>query len=127
MHQQYRGTIIRWVDGDTVEIYGWKEFVLLNTVVFGVHLHVSLKAAKPEIYRLTTVDTPERGQPGYHEAWDYVIKTLPPGITVDFITHGEDDGGFGRTLCDVLIPGQGTTTISSLLLRDGYAKVWTPR
>lgn len=126
MRQRYKGRIRRWVDGDTVELEGWIDSIQ-KAEVFGSTIEVAFRIEKTAIYRLTIIDTPERGQPGYHEAWDYVIMTLPPGTEVEFITQGVDNGGFGRTLADILIPGQGTTTISSLLLRDGYAKVWTPR
>lgn len=129
-HDRYAGRIIRWVDGDTVEMSGMRsETTVAVQESFGMEVTTTttITTRKTDTYRLTIVDTPERGQPGYREATDYCNKVLPPGTYIEFITHGVDDGGWGRTLADVLIPGEGTTTMSSLLLRDGFAKVWEPR
>lgn len=77
-------------------------------------------------FRLVLVDTPERSEPGYREAKDFVIATIPPGTWVQAITHGET-GSFGRTLTDLIVPDSDGTTISSLLLQNGLAVLWDKR
>lgn len=111
----YPAEILRWVDGDTVDMRAWK------TLDFGFHQKVTGEYTGR--FRLTIVDTPERGEHGWAEATDYCKEMLPPGTVVQIRTYRDPDV-FGRYLADIQIPGMGTTSISSLLLQNGLAEVW---
>jgi len=70
--------------------------------------------------RFVGVNTPERGQPGYKEAKDFVIslclgKTV--GIDIDDSKHFDK---YGRTLSVVYA---GNTNVNAELLKRGYAEV----
>lgn len=119
---EYAGRIERWIDGDTVDV------LTLNTETssftrFGVKTTVAITQEELVRYRLVLVDTPERGEPGWAEATAYCRSILPAGTWTQVITHGEN-GAFGRVMADILVPDQGGTTISSLLLQHGYAELW---
>jgi micrococcal nuclease len=62
----YRATIIRWVDGDTV----WLEIDL------GFQFSAQLD------FRLTGINTPERGKPGWTDANNRVRALAPIGSQV---------------------------------------------
>lgn len=118
MSWDYEGTVVRWVDGDTVDLTVAKE------IDIGFHIHQ--RAEYTGRFRLVTVDTPERGQPGYHEAREFCESWLPPGAAVDVTTYKTDS--FGRWLADLRFPdapGTASTSISELLLRHNLAEVWT--
>jgi endonuclease YncB( thermonuclease family) len=112
----YHAEVLRWVDGDTVDMRAWQ------TLDFGFGQKFT-----PEYtgrFRLTIVDTPERGEPGWAEATDYCKQILPVGTVTQIRTYRDPDN-FGRYLADITIPGMGTTSISSLLLQNGLATVWS--
>lgn len=64
---QYRATVNRWIDGDTVEM----------TVDLGFHMTTVQR------FRLLDVDTPERGPPNYVEARKCSEYVLPPGADLE--------------------------------------------
>ena len=114
----YTGTVIRWVDGDTVDMRVEK--------VIDVGFRIQQTAAYTGRFRLVTVDTPEQGDPGYEEAREFCESWLPPGSTVDVTTYKSDS--FGRWLADLRFPGAPGTasrSMSELLLRHGHAEVWS--
>lgn len=114
---EYDAIVKRWVDGDTVDL----EVIDHHDIGF----HVTATYHYDGRFRLSIVDTPERGDPGYHEARLYCESIAPVGSTVRIITYPDKNGGFGRYLADVLPFAGETTTISSLLLQNGYAEVWS--
>ncbi|MDR2967323.1 MAG: thermonuclease family protein [Methanobacteriaceae archaeon] len=70
--------------------------------------------------RLVGIDTPERGQPGYEEATNYVkSKCLGKTVYLD-IDNAEPKDKYGRTLAIVYVDG---ININQELLKLGYAKV----
>lgn len=70
--------------------------------------------------RLVGIDTPERGQPGYEEATNYVKdKCLGKTVYLD-IDNAEPKDKYGRTLAIVYVDG---ININQELLKLGYAKV----
>jgi micrococcal nuclease len=70
------------VDGDTIDV----------RVDLGFYVHSDQRL------RLRGVDTPERGQPGYKEATEFVLRRTV-GKRVYFVTYKGDK--YGRFLCDV--------------------------
>lgn len=104
----------RWIDGDTVDVRAQREFESWP----GEHLTL----ARDMRIRLAIIDTPERGQPGFREATAAAANWLPPGSIRTAYLYNLDRSG--RWVADILVYPTGTDTISSYLLRDGYAKVW---
>ncbi len=115
MDYTYQGEIVRFVDGDTVDMSVTK----VTDFGFGLTLNGTYKGR----FRLTIVDTPERGEPGWAEATAFCRKYLPIGTKTRVETYKSPDS-FGRYLADIYVPLMGNTTISSLLLEAGLAEVW---
>ncbi|MCL2157326.1 MAG: thermonuclease family protein [Methanobrevibacter sp.] len=70
--------------------------------------------------RLVGIDTPERGDPGYEEATNYVKnKCLGKTVYLD-IDNAEPKDKYGRTLAIVYVD---EININQELLKLGYAKV----
>jgi len=67
----YQATVLRWVDGDTVQL----------RVDLGFAINVTLK------FRLLGVDTPERGTLNYVEAKNCSESVLPVGTVLTITTH----------------------------------------
>ena len=83
----YRAKLIRAVDGDTIDC----------EVDLGFTVFVRIR------FRLAGVDTPERGQPGFHEATDELVGLLE-GVSDDegwFTVRSTKTGKYGRWLCDI--------------------------
>lgn len=101
MTYQYNGTVMRWIDGDTVEL----------TLDLGFHMTYH------NHFRLIGVDTPERGRPGYKEATAFCNAWAPPGTQV--LATTEKDDKYGRWL--VNLDGDVGPSINALLLESGLA------
>lgn len=56
----YIGTVYNVVDGDTIDVL----------------VDLGFKISTKQRFRLNGLDTPERGQPGYQEAKDFLIKQI---------------------------------------------------
>jgi len=70
--------------------------------------------------RLVGIDTPERGQPGYQNATDFVkSKCLGKTLYLD-IDDAENKDKYGRILAVVYVDGY---NINAELLKEGYAQV----
>ena len=72
--------IVKVVDGDTVDAEVDTGFYHKATIRF----------------RLTGIDTPERGEPGYHAATSYMQYLL--GCYKELFVESEKTGSFGRWL-----------------------------
>lgn len=77
----YRAFVIKWVDGDTVDL----------TIDLGFHVFTKVRC------RLLGVDTPERGKPGYAEACQFVRNMAPPDSPA-FIWSEKPADKYGRFL-----------------------------
>jgi micrococcal nuclease len=80
----YSATVVRWVDGDTVDLH----------VDLGFHLFAELR------FRLYGIDTPERGQKNHDEAWHLAQSLAPVGAPV-FIKTEKDADKYGRWLVEI--------------------------
>jgi micrococcal nuclease len=70
--------------------------------------------------RLVGVNTPERGQPGYNEAKQYVKdQCLYQTVSLDVDDEKQKDK-YGRTLAVVYVAGM---NINQQLLKKGYAEI----
>lgn len=102
---QYRAEVVRWVDGDTVDLKVDLGFKLTHTGRF----------------RLDGIDTPERGAPGYAEATAFCNRECPPGTTV-LIDSDPPMEKYGRYLVTVrFLAERGLDSMNSRLLRNGLA------
>lgn len=72
-----KSQILNWVDGDTVDII----------VDLGFFVKITVRV------RLKDINTPERGQPGFKEATDYVKQQWPAGTHIKTECHGRDRYG----------------------------------
>ena len=94
----YRGKLDRVIDGDTL-------IIDLTTI------------------RLSLVDTPERGEPGYQEAKDFASTVCPVGSNAEFIEDSwQKEDKYGRSLGLVFCNDM---FLNELLLTSGHAKILT--
>ena len=100
MNYEYKAKVINVVDGDTIDA--------LVDLGFKVQIMQRL--------RLARVDTPERTQPGYAAARDFV-KGLLEGKEVTITTHKVSKWGY--FLADVVIDGR---DVSDLLIVSNLGK-----
>lgn len=104
---EYTAQVVRWVDGDTVDLsvslgfgFGWESR-----------------------FRLYGVDTPERGQHNHDEATAFCEHAAPAGSTVKIRSHKPEEmkqDKYGRWLAEVL-PAASTTTVNDALISAGLA------
>lgn len=99
---EYKAKIFNVVDGDTVDA----------TVDLGFKVQIMQRL------RLSRIDTPERGQPGYAAARDFV-KQLVEGKDVIIRSHKASKWGY--FLADVVIDGR---DVAEMLLAAGLAKAY---
>lgn len=96
--------VIRVVDGDTICL----DIDMGNSIWWTAN------------FRLSGIDTPERGQPGYGAATFRVQELVEKGLS-RVITHKPDK--FGRWLADVYVPVDGgDMLVNQVLINEGLAK-----
>lgn len=85
---QYKGKIINVVDGDTVDAL----------VDVGFDVSITLR------FRLAHINTPERGQPGYQEAADFIKEWVSkhPVCTIDTLKDRREKYGRYLAVVDAL-------------------------
>lgn len=105
MTYQYRATLARVVDGDTVDL----------NVDLGFHTSQLLR------FRLLGIDTPERGQPGFEEAAARVERWFADNGNTCTVKSTKT-GKFGRWLGE-LWAGD---CLNDVLLNEGYAVEYKP-
>lgn len=109
---EYRAKILRWVDGDTVDVD--------IDLGFGVWM-------RKQRVRLYGVNTPESRTRDLEEkklglaAKEYVKGLAPVGSSVVIkTTKGKETGKYGRILGTVMIDEE--TSVNQLLVENGHAK-----
>jgi micrococcal nuclease len=100
----YRVICTRVIDGDT--FVGNLSFGVFKMTLEDIH------------FRLMDVDTPERGEPNYHEATEFTAQNLE-GKEFTVYLHKKDS--FGRWLADVYLDGI-HERFNDVLLKEGIAK-----
>lgn len=98
----YHAVVVRWVDGDTVDL----------RVDCGFYLWMEGR------FRLYGVNTPERGQPGWSEATAFCASMAPPGTHVTASTYKAADK-YGRWLANLYV---GDEMLNYALVHAGHAK-----
>ena len=111
---EYKATIKRWVDGDTVDV--------------DVDLGFDVLLSNQRV-RLYGVNTPETRTRDLAEkarglaAKEYVNQLAPEGSTVILQTYKYDaKGKFGRILGSIIVDlGNGTYNVNEMLVNEGHA------
>lgn len=98
----YESKVVRWIDGDTVEL----------DVDLGFRLRYR------DHFRLQGIDTPERGKVGYLEARMRAAQLAPPGSLVIASTYKGDK--YGRWLTDIHMDTE--TLVNQRLIDEGFAQ-----
>jgi micrococcal nuclease len=107
---EYVADVTQVVDGDTIDV----------SVDLGFHTY------RHERIRLYGIDTPERGQPGWAEATNYVKKWFDTnGHRVVLRTMKDKQEKYGRYLGLVYSPGR-VETLNDNLIEAGLAVKYTP-
>lgn len=99
----YNATVVRWVDGDTVDL----------------DIDLGFKITTHQRIRLQGVDTPERGQEGFHEATKFCEEFAPSGSQVTIRTY--KTGKFGRWL-GTIYRHPDPRSLNATLVIEGLAK-----
>lgn len=100
----YAVDVERVVDGDT----------FVGALQFGFGL-----SRTGQWFRLAGIDTPERGQPGFHEATRFLEERIG-GRRVIVCSHHDTSGRYRRIVCDVCADG---VNVNEELLAAHLAKV----
>jgi len=110
---EYRAEVLRWVDGDTVDLL----------VDLGFTILVSTR------FRLLGIDTPEKNRRASRAegiaAQEFAERLAPVGSVV--LVRSEKTGKFGRWLATVYpMGGEGDPLVSvnDSLVESGHAKVY---
>ena len=109
----YRAEVIRWVDGDTVDL----------------RVDLGFYTFREGRYRLAHVNTPERGQQGWAPATSRVNDLAPVGSNVTIYSfkpsYPINTDKYGRFVINILPPNSDETrgrTINEILLDEGLAE-----
>ena len=100
----YKAVVLNVVDGDTID----------------VEIDLGFKVSTKQRIRLAGIDTPERGQNGYHEAKDRVTQ-LVLGREVLLTTYKVSKFGYYLGLVVLADTGESVNTI---LIQENLAKVY---
>lgn len=98
---KYKATVVRWVDGDTVDLM----------VDLGFHHFVKTR------FRLYGIDTPERGQALWGEATDFAELSAPVDSEVVVDVYKSADK-YGRWLANIHV---GDQSVNDALVAAGLA------
>ena len=101
----YSASVIRWVDGDTVDL----------------RVDVGFYIFHESRFRLLGINTPERGEEGWAEATLYAGSLAPQGSPVVIRTTKADK--YGRFLADVYANG---VSVNTALLEAKLAQPYNP-
>jgi micrococcal nuclease len=108
-------TVLRWVDGDTVDLR------VSSVHDFGFRFRYGFTFE--DRFRLFGVNTPERGQPGWAEATAACVAFAPVGSTVYVETHKDSRDKYGRWLADIYVNG---SSLNLHLIAEGLAALYLP-
>lgn len=108
---QYQATVLRVVDGDTVDL----DFDL------GLRVHSTQRV------RLFGINAPERYTEAGRVAFAALCAMLPVGKVVTVDTHKDKTEKYGRWLADITVPATQDSppiAISPTMVQHGWAVYW---
>lgn len=107
-YYQNLATVIKWVDGDTVD--------LTVDLGFGIKYH-------DQRFRLFRSDTPERGQVNFHEATAFSSNMAPPGSTILVRTY-KVKRSYDRYIAEIIVLKDGEhVSVNEALVAAGLAVI----
>lgn len=102
-----QGLVVNIVDGDTVDL----------DISLGFRVRMQMR------FRLYGINTPERGQPNYNEAKDFLASLIPPNTFVDIRSYKPNvlpkGDSFGRWVIEIFKDG---VNINEAMVESGLAK-----
>ena len=111
----WHATLVSVTDGDTARLHLERPAL----VVAGFEVVLRSAGDKGTPIRLVTLDTPERGQPGYAEArWD--LKLWAEEHEDELRVETYESAGWDRLLGDLYVAGDRGNTATQHLLRLGW-------
>lgn len=99
---EYRATVIRVVDGDTV----W------------LNVDLGFEVRRSDSFRFLGINAPETSTPEGKSARDWLTTYLPPGTVVTVRTEKDRREKYGRYLATILLNG---ADLNDLALKTGHA------
>lgn len=102
-------------DGDTIRAHLQRELSVIN----GWALTVHSTDTRGVPLRLTIIDTPERGQPGYQEAKADLTAWLSSHLG-RLRCETYESGGWDRLLADIYVDGDRGNTATQHLMQLGW-------
>ncbi len=102
---QYRATVVRVVDGDTVDLA----------------VDLGFRVTFTDRFRLYGIDAPEIRYPTYDAgkaAWLWLTELLPPGTAVTVDTYKQATDKYGRWLATLHL---GAVDVNAALVTAGHA------
>jgi micrococcal nuclease len=103
---QYRATITRIIDGDTVDAI----------------CDLGFRINRNDRFRLYGINTPERGRKGSVEATAYLTSMIPVGASVLIRSHKPETmtvDSFGRWVAEIFLPDG--TNVNDAMIEAGHA------
>lgn len=125
MKYEYRAIVKNVVDGDTVDL---KVILVDHVGDVGFRRFINHYDAIVDRFRLAEVDTPERGQPRWHEARNFVLDRIPPDSRVRIETFHptkrDPSDKYGRWLATIFYQGEDGVehNLNQELLESGLAE-----
>lgn len=102
---EYKANVVRWIDGDTVELA----------------VDLGFRLTRQDHFRLDGIDTAERGKPLAAEAKAMAMRLAPVGSDVTIFSHKADK--YGRYLASIY-PNlvNDLVSVNTQLVNAGLAK-----
>mgnify|MGYP001567954800 CR=1 FL=1 len=104
---EYRASVIRVVDGDTVD--------LRVDLGFGMGLN--------DRFRLAGIDAPERGKPGGSEATAWLTEKFSTRAEIIIKTRKDSREKYGRYLAEIFVLGD-ATSLNQQMIEVGHVKAY---
>lgn len=101
----FRARVIRWVDGDTVDL----------------SMDQGLRVYRQDRFRLYGIDTPERGQPNHDEATAFMSLHAPADSDVLVRVWRNREDKYGRWLLEIF-PDDLDTSLNDAIVAAGLAR-----
>lgn len=101
----FQATVVRWVDGDTVDL----------------SMDQGLRVYRHDRFRVYGIDTPERGQPNHDEATAFMSLHAPAGSTQLVRIWKNKEDKYGRWLIEIF-PTDLDISLNDAIILAGLAK-----
>jgi micrococcal nuclease len=117
----YTATVVRWVDGDTVDLdadLGFKMTLRDRFRLYGI----DTPERRPKKSDFTTDEARREEIKKADAALAYCEKLAPAGTKLIVRTFKDEQGKYGRWLADLHLPTE-QRTLNEMLVAEGHAKL----